>query len=90
MTEFARVHNRLAAVRYDPPQRWLGHRCAVASTMSAERILKFRKQVTECEHKAAQARTEETRRAWLIAARDWAAMAEREQAKMAASSEAAE
>jgi hypothetical protein len=39
----------------------------------------FRRQAAESETKAANARTEETRRAWLIIARDWAKMAEREE-----------
>jgi hypothetical protein len=37
--------------------------------------------VADCESKAEKARTEETRRAWLIAARDWKKMAEREELK---------
>ena len=40
-----------------------------------------RRQAAESETKAANARTDETRRAWLIIARDWSKMAEREESK---------
>jgi hypothetical protein len=49
--------------------------------MSAERALQFQKRAAECHLKASKATTEQMRRAWLIAARDWEKMAEREQAK---------
>ena len=41
----------------------------------------FRRQAGESVIKAANARTEETRRAWLIIARDWTKMAEHDEAK---------
>lgn len=47
----------------------------------ADRTDLFRKRVLEAESKAFTAKTEETRRAWLIVARDWHLMAEREHLK---------
>ena len=41
----------------------------------------FRKQVLEAESKAFLAKTEPTRRAWMIIAREWNKMAEREELK---------
>jgi hypothetical protein len=55
--------------------------------MSAERALQFQKRAAECHLKASKATTEQMRRAWLIAARDWEKMAEREQAKTKAEKE---
>ena len=49
--------------------------------MDANRIERFRHQVADCEARAAAARTPENRRAWLIAARGWRLMAEREALK---------
>ena len=42
----------------------------------------FRKRALEAESKAYTAKTEETRRAWMIIARDWYRMAEREELNM--------
>jgi hypothetical protein len=47
----------------------------------AERSAFFRDQAAEGRKKAAEARSEEMRRAWLIVARDWTKMAEREELK---------
>ena len=41
----------------------------------------FRKRALDAESKAFLAKTEETRRAWLIVARDWTIMADREYLK---------
>lgn len=41
----------------------------------------FRELAENCARKAREAEREESRRAWLIVARDWLAMAEREDAK---------
>ena len=49
--------------------------------MSTERAALYRKRVAECELKATHAKAEESRRAWLIVARDWKKMAVREEAK---------
>ena len=46
-----------------------------------DRAGEYRKQALDAESKAFNARTEETRRAWLILARDWNAMADRAEAK---------
>ena len=46
-----------------------------------DRVERFRKQVADCEAKAASARSEETRRAWLICARGWRSMLEKEELK---------
>ena len=48
---------------------------------TTDRAEQFRRQVAGCQAKAAAARTEETRRAWLIAARGWQDMLEREESK---------
>jgi len=50
--------------------------------MIPNRIELFRKRVLEAETKAFTARTEESRRAWLIVARDWTKMLEREEARI--------
>ena len=50
--------------------------------MSSERALHFQARAAECQLKASTAKTDEMRRAWLIAARDRALMAEREHAKV--------
>ena len=47
----------------------------------ADRTDLFRKRALEAESKAFTAKTEETRRAWLIVARDWTIMADREYVK---------
>ena len=47
----------------------------------AERAALFRTRAAEYEQKAETARSEEMRRSWLILARDWALMAEREELK---------
>jgi hypothetical protein len=49
--------------------------------MSAARVARFRQQAAESELKAAKSKIEETRRAWLIVAREWTKMADRETAK---------
>jgi hypothetical protein len=49
--------------------------------MSAERVALFRQRAAEAELKASSAKAEESRRAWLIVARDWIRMAERDEAK---------
>jgi hypothetical protein len=49
----------------------------------AERVVLFRGKAAECQLRAASAKTEESRRAWLICARDWNKMAEREEAEVA-------
>lgn len=49
--------------------------------MSTERAALYRKRVAESELKATQAKAEETRRAWLIVAREWKKMAVREEVK---------
>lgn len=49
--------------------------------MSSDRVAQFRQQVFECEQRALSAKTEEMRRAWTIAAREWNKMVEREAAK---------
>jgi len=46
-----------------------------------DRSALFRRRAAESEQKAAEAKAEETRRAWLIIARDWARMAQREEMK---------
>jgi hypothetical protein len=51
--------------------------------MRSTRAIRFRDKAAECQRKAAQAKAEEdVRRAWLIAARDWAKMAELEEARI--------
>ena len=50
--------------------------------MIPNRIELFRKRVLEAKTKAFTAKTEETRRAWLIVARDWTKMLEREEARI--------
>jgi hypothetical protein len=56
--------------------------------MSANRVAQFRQQAAESELKASKSRTEETRRAWLIVAREWTKMADREMAKTKAKANA--
>ncbi len=46
-----------------------------------DRAALFRKRALEAESKAFLAKTEESRRAWMIVARDWSRMAEREDLK---------
>ena len=46
-----------------------------------DRALLFRQRAADSEQKAAEARSEEMRRAWLIIARDWTTMAQREELK---------
>lgn len=48
---------------------------------TSERVARFRQQVAECQAKAAAAKTDETRRAWLICARDWQRMVDKEELK---------
>ena len=52
---------------------------ALANAMS--RAALFRELAENCARKAREADREESRRAWLIVARDWLAMAAREDAK---------
>ena len=47
----------------------------------ADRTDLFRKRALDAETKAFTAKTDETRRAWLIVARDWTIMADREALK---------
>ena len=54
----------------------------------ADRTDLFRKRALEAESKAFTAKTEETRRAWLIVARDWTIMADREYLKYHPATEA--
>ena len=49
--------------------------------MSADRVAQFRQYAAESELKASKSKTDETRRAWLIMAREWTKMADRERAK---------
>jgi hypothetical protein len=49
--------------------------------MPSDRVVQFRRHVLECEQRAHRAKTPEMHRAWLIAAREWHKMAEREAAK---------
>jgi hypothetical protein len=49
--------------------------------MKTDRAAGFRKHALEAESKAFRAQTEESRRAWMIVARDWTLMAEREELK---------
>jgi len=49
--------------------------------MSTERAALYRKRVAESELRATQAKAEESRRAWLIVARECKKMAVREEAK---------
>ena len=44
-----------------------------------DRVARFRQQFAECQAKAAAAKTDETRRAWLICARDWQKMLDKEE-----------
>jgi hypothetical protein len=46
---------------------------------TSERVARFRRQVAECQAKAVAARSEENRRAWLICARGWQSMVEKEE-----------
>lgn len=48
---------------------------------ATDRATRFRQQIAQCEAKAAAARTEETRRAWLICARGWQTMLDKEETK---------
>jgi hypothetical protein len=50
--------------------------------MSADRTLHFRQNAIEAEGKSISARSDESKRAWLIVARDWNLMADREEAKL--------
>ena len=57
---------------------------AEEQTMSEVRAYVFRLKALEAERKAQRPNIpESTRRAWLIVARDWTRMAEREEAKLA-------
>jgi hypothetical protein len=47
--------------------------------MIDDRAALFRKRALEAESKAFNARTDEVKRAWLIVARDWTHMAERDE-----------
>ena len=49
--------------------------------MSTERAALYRQRVAESELKETKAKAEESRRAWLIVAREWKKMAVREEAK---------
>lgn len=56
--------------------------CKLGRLMNTtERATLYRQRSTDFEQKASTARTEEMRRAWLILARDWKKMAEREELK---------
>jgi hypothetical protein len=55
--------------------------CRNTAAMDTERAAYFRRRALEAESKALAAATEESRRAWLIVARDWAKMAEQEEAR---------
>ena len=46
-----------------------------------DRAVLYRQRAAESERRAAETKAEELRRSWLIVARDWAAMADREEAK---------
>jgi hypothetical protein len=48
----------------------------------SDKVAEFRARAAEAEAKAANARTEETGRAWLIVARDWNRMADRLEARL--------
>jgi hypothetical protein len=48
---------------------------------TVDRASVYRKNALDAESKAFVARTDDTRRAWLIVAREWTKMAERETAK---------
>ena len=50
--------------------------------MIPNRIELFRKRVLEAETKAFTAKIEESRRAWLIVARDWTKMLDQEEARI--------
>ena len=52
--------------------------------MIEDRAALFRKRALEAETKAFNASTEESRRAWQIVARDWTAMAEKEDVRKTA------
>ena len=47
----------------------------------AERAALYRQRAADSERRAGEITTEELRRSWLIVARDWLAMAEREEAR---------
>jgi hypothetical protein len=47
-----------------------------------DKLAEYRAHALAAETKAANARTEETRRAWQIIARDWTAMADRLEARI--------
>ena len=51
--------------------------------IAMSRAALFRELAEKCKRKAGEADREESRRAWLIVARDWLAMAAREEAKEA-------
>jgi hypothetical protein len=57
--------------------------------MKTDRAAEFRKHALEAESKAFRAKSEESRRAWLIVARDWTLMAEREELKFVETPETA-
>ena len=48
---------------------------------TSERVARFRQQVADCQAKAAAAKTDETKRAWLVCARGWQAMLDKEELK---------
>jgi hypothetical protein len=52
-----------------------------ALASAAERARLFRQRAAEMHLKAAKARSDEMRGSWLIVARDWTKMADREEAK---------
>ena len=51
---------------------------------STDRAALYRQRAADSERRASELKTEELRRAWLIVARDWKAMAEREEARVKA------
>ena len=59
-------------------------------TVTTERAALFRQRVQEAERKADGASSEESRRAWLIVARDWGRMAAKEELKLLSEQEASE
>ena len=50
--------------------------------MTSDRASRFKQTAADCIRKADNATSGELRRSWLIVARDWLAMAEREEAKI--------
>ncbi len=55
--------------------------------MNPDRAAQFRKHALDAESKAFRAQSESSRRAWMIVARDWTRMADREELKVLDASE---